>query len=375
MEFRPAKVRDFAMKNTRISAALVAVILMGMAPSAYAAVNTAPVLDATKSPSLNGVAEDTGAPSSGTDGTQIFSLVDAAAPAGQADNVTDPDPFVQFGIAITAVDTSHYTAWYVYDGATWTSFSGVSESNALLLPANASYRIYGVPAANVSGSQSSAITFRAWDQTSGTSGTTADTTTNGGSTAFSTSTDTISQYISGVNDAPTLDFSRSPQLTSLTEDSGVPTSATDGTLISTLVDFVAPSGQVDNVTDPDPSAALGIAVTHLATAGIAYWYVYDGTNWSLAPTVSTTNALLLPADGSYRLCAVPQANVTGTINAVTFRAWDQTSGTAGSTADTTTNGGTTAFSSAWDTASLVITPVNDAPALVGGATLNAITED
>ena len=39
-------------------------------------------------------------------------------------------------------------------------------------------------------------------------------------------------------------------------------------------------------------------------------------------------------------------------NAITFRAWDQASGTAGGNANTTSNGGTSAFSVATDTAGI-----------------------
>jgi len=59
-----------------------------------------------------------------------------------------------------------------------------------------------------------------------------------------------------------------------------------------------------------------------------------------------------------------------------FRAWEQTTGTNGGTADTSINGTTTAFSSATDTESLVINPVNDAPVMnnSGNMTLTSITE-
>ena len=69
---------------------------------------------------------------------------------------------------------------------------------------------------------------------------------------------------------------------------------------------------------------------------------------------------------------VPNANTNGTVGTgLTFRAWDQTTGTAGSTANTTTNGGATAFSTATATASITVTAVNDAPQITsngGGAT-------
>ena len=61
--------------------------------------------------------------------------------------------------------------------------------------------------------------------------------------------------------------------------------------------------------------------------------------------VATNNARLLAADGNTRLYFQPNANYHGTLaTAITFRAWDQTSGSNGAPADTTSNGGTTAFS-------------------------------
>ena len=44
---------------------------------------------------------------------------------------------------------------------------------------------------------------------------------------------------------------------------------------------------------------------------------------------------------------------------VTFRAWDQTSGAFGTKVDVSTNGTTTAFSSATETATINVTAVND----------------
>src|SRR5262249_38698388 len=66
------------------------------------AVNDAPVLDTTKTPTLATTAEDPGAPS-GAVGTPVASLVDFASPSGQVDNVSDADSGAVLGIAITAV--------------------------------------------------------------------------------------------------------------------------------------------------------------------------------------------------------------------------------------------------------------------------------
>ncbi len=62
---------------------------------------------------------------------------------------------------------------------------------------------------------------------------------------------------------------------------------------------------------------------------------------------------------------------------ITFRAWDQTSGAAGNKVDASTNGNTTAFSTATEVASITVTAVNDAPVLdnTGNMTLTTITED
>ncbi|MCX7418541.1 MAG: DUF4347 domain-containing protein [Planctomycetia bacterium] len=136
-----------------------------------------------------------------------------------------------------------------------------------------------------------------------------------------------------VNDAPILDSSKSPALTTQNEDSGAPSGAV-GTLVSSLVDFATPSGQVDNVTDVDSSAVLGIAITASDTTnGTWYYTTNSGTNWNALGTVSSASARLLVADASTRLYFQPNSNYNGTLaNAITFVAWDQTSGTAGGTA-------------------------------------------
>src|SRR5205814_5012466 len=77
---------------------------------------------------------------------------------------------------------------------------------------------------------------------------------------------TGSKAVTGVavNDAPVLDASKSPALGAENEDAAAPVGAV-GTLVSSLVDFASPSGQVDNVTDVDGGGALrGIAVATAA---------------------------------------------------------------------------------------------------------------
>ncbi len=178
--------------------------------------------------------------------------------------------------------------------------------------------------------------------------------------------------VAAVNDAPVLDTNRSPAMSALNEDSGAPSGAV-GTLVSALVDFASPAGQVDNVTDADSGALPGIAVTAADATSGTWWYSTDnGANWNALGAVNDSGARLLAADASTRICFQPNADYNGTMaNAITFRAWDRSSGTNGTLADTSTNGGSTAFSTATDTASLTVTAVNDAPVITsdgGGAT-------
>ncbi|MBL8826877.1 MAG: hypothetical protein JNM18_07800, partial [Planctomycetaceae bacterium] len=132
--------------------------------------------------------------------------------------------------------------------------------------------------------------------------------------------------------APVLDTSKTPVLTAENEDAGSPTGAV-GTLIVSLVDFASPAGQVDNVTDADAGALLGIAITAADTTNGSWWYTSDGgANWYALGSVSTSSARLLAADGNTRLYFQPNANYNGSLtNAITFRAWDQTEGVNGGT--------------------------------------------
>src|SRR6185295_6909305 len=149
--------------------------------------------------------------------------------------------------------------------------------------------------------------------------------------------------------------------TPITEDQ----TSNSGDLVSTLL-----SGQVSDV---DSGAVNGIAVTSL-TSGTGTWqYSTDGgSTWTGVGTVSGNSALLLRSTDKLRL--VPDGQNTTTAS-VTFRAWDQTSGTTGTKVDVTTNGGTTAYSTATATSQITVNAVNDAPVLSGANNFTTITED
>ena len=158
-----------------------------------------------------------------------------------------------------------------------------------------------------------------------------------------------------VNDAPSLNSTRSPVFNAIIEDAGAPVGAV-GTLVSALTDFAAPTGQVDNVTDVDDTL-LGIAVTAADTTNGTWHYSTDnGVNWN-ALGISATSHRLLATDTATRLYFQPTAGYNGTAT-ITFRAWDRTSGANGGTVNTSNpnNGGITSFSSVTDTAILTVHP-------------------
>ena len=465
------------------------------------AVNDAPVL-ADTALSLT-VGEDAGAPSGA-----VGSLISAFT-----GGISDVDNGASKGLAITGSNQTNGTWYYTRNGGTtWTAVGTVSNTSALLLADNVSTRLYFAPNANYNGTSSAALTVRAWDQSSGTAGTKVSTASNGGTTAFSSATDTVDVTVTAVNDAPTIaslsgdsraysegagavviesgnavvadvdstnfdtgtltvsipaggdsaedvlsirhqgtgagqigvsgsnvtyggvtigtftggssganlviTFNSSATPTAVTAlvrnityqntDTNAPTTGartvrfvlTDGdggtspnydttvtvsavndapvladTALSLTVaeDAGAPSGAVGSlistftggISDVDSGASKGLAITGSnQTNGTWYYTRNGGATWTAVGTVSNTSALLLADNVSTRLYFAPNANYNGTSSAaLTVRAWDQSSGTAGTKVSTASNGGTTAFSSATDTVDVTVTAVNDAPTI------------
>lgn len=106
------------------------------------------------------------------------------------------------GIAVTGFGTNTaYGTWeYSNGGGIWTALSSISpaisQSNALLLNADGIAALRFVPATNFSGTipASDGLTFQAWDETSNSPNATA----NGGSTAFSTGSVTLTVTVNPI---------------------------------------------------------------------------------------------------------------------------------------------------------------------------------
>ncbi len=87
----------------------------------------------------------------------------------------------------------------------------------------------------------------------------------------------------------------------------------------------------------------------------------DG-NWQDFGSVDSTHAVLLGASSKIRF--VPDANYNGSGGQIEFQAWDQTTGKIGDAdVNVSTTGGTEAYSTTTDSASISVAAVNDQPTL------------
>ncbi|MCC6573362.1 MAG: hypothetical protein IT462_06170 [Planctomycetes bacterium] len=282
-------------------------------------------------------------------------------------SVTDPDVGALEGIAITAKTGSSATdgQWqYQLDGSsTWTNVPGVSNAGSFLLRAQDKLRF--VPLPGFIGDVT--ITYRAWDQTTGSVATLVSTTSNGNATAFSAATDTATLSVNSVNDAPVLDNSGSPVVTAVFEDE-IPANIV-GTSVASLVG--------GSITDVDPGAVEGIAVVAADMSNGLWQFLLDGDSvWVNFFVASDGAALLLRPQDMVRFVPGPDFEGSATI---TYRAWDQTGATAGAHgtyANTLPAGGESAFSTAIEVATVDVVPVNDRPVLTPAAPqLTDVAED
>jgi VCBS repeat-containing protein len=283
--------------------------LSGSTTVTVSASNTAPVLDAAGTPSLGAVLED----STGHTGDSVPAFL----ASGGGGYVTDPDAGAVQGVAVIGVDTANGTWEYSTNGGgSWSSLAGASPGTARLLASAASNRIRFVPNADYNGSAT--LTVRAWDQTSGADGGTADTTVNGGTTAFSTATDTATITVQPVNDAPSFVVGADQ---TVAEDAGPQTV---------------------------PGWATGISAGPPNESGQATTFNVTGnTNPALFATPPAVDAL-----GTLTYTPAPDANGPATITLV---ATDD-GGTPSGGQDTSTSA----------TFAITVTSVNDAPTCTDG---------
>jgi hypothetical protein len=307
--------------------------------------NEAPTLDVAKQPVQYSYLEDERFPY----GTPIYVLFPGTR---------DVDQGALRGIAVIGANGVGQGEWqFTLDGFVWKPLGDVSPSSARLLPIQGSQtRIRFVPAPDFNGTVS--LQYVAWDQTQGTTRGVFDISqpnSTGGATAFSVTSRTSPLTVLPRNDAPKLDTSRNPTLLPINEDNR----NSYGTPVWTLI---------QGMSDKDANALRGIAITTVTGTDRGTWqYTLDGgASWQ-SLVVSKTSAKLLPAQGNLaRIRFAPEQDFFGTVR-IGYFAWDQSSGVAGGThgniLEPTSRGGSSAFSINFETASLTINPVNDAPRL------------
>ncbi|MCP4340448.1 MAG: DUF4347 domain-containing protein [Desulfobulbaceae bacterium] len=156
-----------------------------------------------------------------------------------------------------------------------------------------------------------------------------------------------------VNDAPNL-ADDNPTLTVINED--------DFTSIGDSVAAIVVDG---SITDIDGAAVESIAITDIDDSNGVWQYSTDnGGTWDNVDdgSLAVEHALLLDGTlsgaSTQKLRFLPTADYNGSATFV-FKAWDQTSGSADTYVNTTGSGGSTAFSSATDTAIITINSIND----------------
>ena len=264
--------------------------------------------------------------------------------------ISDVDVGALKGIAIIAVSGTGNGQWQfsTNGGVGWTSFgttaSGfgvVSSGRAVLLDESDLLRFLPNSGYTLISSASvlPAITYRAWDQTSGNPGLPNRIVATGRTTAFSARSQVARVR---VNDAPVL----------------TPAAGTLGPTPSAKVFITTITALLGNsAQDFVVGTRQGIAVTGLTTTPGGRWQysLNNGLTFVNFGEPAETVARLLRATDKIRY--VPMNGSPGTAT-ITFRAWDQTTSSAGKALDLTAAGIMNprgAFSSATDTAGLSVT--------------------
>lgn len=145
------------------------------------------------------------------------------------------------------------------------------------------------------------------------------------------------------NSAPVLDPAGNPTFNTILESQ----TTNPGMLVQRLVESTLP--EVIMISDAGTCASQGIAIFGTTTTNGSWQYKLKGGSWTALGARSASNALLLDDSSSLRF--VPTGTGSSTIS---FRAWDRTIGTIGANANISATGGTSAFSSASETASITV---------------------
>ncbi|MSU84213.1 MAG: hypothetical protein EXS21_03740, partial [Pedosphaera sp.] len=217
----------------------------------------------------------------------------------------DLDTGTQLGVAITAsittdASTSMAGAWSyrLNNGTTWMSFPVVSGTSALLLPPTAQVRFVVTESTSIDSRNSGHVTleYRAWDQSVGTAGLTANPTGDTSTGPYSSDSITAAMNVISVNDPPLL---TTATLTVNENNGAYPAGTVSATLTTGFTGFTQDSTLTGTLTgtlrlhDPDNAAsqivyrieelpgkgrltlsgatlAVGSVFTHAQASGVQY---------------------------------------------------------------------------------------------------------
>lgn len=162
-------------------------------------VNDAPVLDNTGNMALAPISED----DVNSNGNSVKKIIESAETGGE-NRITDVDLNPLEGMAVIEAGSANGVWQYSLNaGASWQPFPAVSNTVAVLL--NEAARIRFVPTPGYNGS--AGFSFRAWDQSARANGDVGvDVSLNGGASAFSTQSETVTIDVLAVNDLPLIDL-------------------------------------------------------------------------------------------------------------------------------------------------------------------------
>ena len=294
--------------------------------------------------------------------------------------IEDDDIDAERGIAIVDVDSSNGFWFFTLDNMNTTNISVTHQihedldiNRAVLLRATSDNEVHFVPNRDFVGN--STITFAAWDASDGLEDGAERMVmfSNNGTDSFSFETRTITVQILPVNDAPVLNPSIEPRMTSILEDS-----VTEWPIEGDNVTLFISALKID--VDIFPSTDIGIAIVEVDSSNGVWQFTTDGgMNWTnISRPLEESSAVVLSSqpEGMNRVRFHPNKDFNGE-SSFRYKLWDLTSGhTSGdSNVDTRTDPVTGAFSVDSTTAHITVEPVNDSPVLSGDTQLGDIPED
>jgi len=260
----------------------------------------------------------------------------------------DEDAPAEVGIAVIGAHQGLGDWQYSSDGTSWTTLTGATPENALLLART--WHVRFLPTIKFNGF--AAFKYRAWDGQTGTSGTMV----NPAGTVFAFSSQEELAWIAVGKTKLRVDAVGATILPSVKEDA-------KSSKIVKVKDLLGIVG-----LEQLPSTNQGIAVTAAPTdQGNWQYKLFKTKSWIDVGTVSDTSALLLRPIDQMRFVPLLNADAAGTLS---FQTWDQLTEVVGTKVDPTSN----SFGTGRGLAFLDILPINDRPVLdlSKGAVLNPV---